>query len=343
MLTHRERNTERGGKEMKYRSLTVCAIIFLVALITMTSAHATEVIYGASITGEDQELKSALWFPADIRVFTPGNVPLAFAGSDTPVAAVAFKGLPLEVSIGVVGIDNLLGVDLTFANAELFDQPSSLPEGKWLPMVPDGGRKFTFSGNTSQLAWGKNMFLFRVRHKDDKGIVRFLFFKFTILKDGNVQTAYVVNVQEAPPGYETMNREELYLYLRGFLPAWATPADQSLADKLRIARENVSAVQVSPVADTIPVVIKTDRGFESKETVNGSEALYRFTIVGGFAAMTDPLGRTTRVPLNSGSLTVLVPIGSELVFRPEGSTQWGNYRKVTSAQVQPVDLSKGGN
>jgi len=226
------------------RSLKIYLVLIIVIFMLSTSsvwAYESQLMLGATPVQEDSAIPSTYWFPISMRLLTPRCQPLAFWDSSKGIAPIIYQGLVLEMTMTPVGFNNLLGVDLGMpgpgSDGAPFDgKPSELSKDLWRSMDITSAGGYRWRG-VVDCPWGSNIVLFRVRHKDAKGVTRIVFFKFTFMKEGSLQQAFVLNVQKAPDGWGDFTDAESHLYIRGFIPANASASDPELAAKLRAQRE----------------------------------------------------------------------------------------------------------
>lgn len=241
-----------GGNDMSRSLKNLVLVVMFIMLSTAGAwAYESQLQLGATPVQEDTVIQPSYWFPASLRLFTPEGRPLGSWDSTKGVAPIVYQGLQAEITFTPVGFNTLLGVDMGMpgpnSDGQVFDgKPSELAEQLWRPMEMTSFGGFRWL-KVVDCPWGPNVILFRVRHKDAKGVIKFLFFKFTFMKEGSVQQAFILNVQQAPDGWRDFSDAEALLCVRGFIPANASASDPELAAKLRAQRERKMAQQVAQV------------------------------------------------------------------------------------------------
>lgn len=321
------------------RSLKIWILIlgFVIFNVVVAYAYDTQLVLGATPIATDQTIQQNFWFPGSFRLFTPnGRKPLAFWSNTSGIGAIVPQGLPFEIGLTPVGIENLLTTEISFMNSD-----SSKFLNQWLPMRAAGGNTYIYDeGNTKDFPWGAVTILFRVTHRDNRAVTRVIFFKFVTIQKGTVQHAFILNIQEAPQDIEKMSPEETFLYLRGFIPASATPADPAIAQKLQEQRERKTAIPPAPLVP-LPVAVEQFGSVKiqlldpSGQPEEGSISI-RLTL-----PSEKVLIGSHKVSASEPLMVNEIPLGSTLKVQPAGASGWFGYRRFeTPGEAKPIYLKR---
>lgn len=231
------------------------AVVFLLLLgyFLPTVASAEQVLGAIPITMTNKEIQSAIWLPVDLRLFDSKGGKIGFAGSDNPEATIlVLSEDEIEICITTVGLERVDKVEMGFAGLV----NSSGNGGDWHPMTMIGAQKYSIRVKTKMMRWGKNHILFKVYHKDNRRNIGFIVFILSFNYAGRLNTAYVINAQEAPVDYEQMTPREKFLYTRGFFPPIGQPVSPELANQFKLEREGKTIQTTNSIPTPAPTIEK---------------------------------------------------------------------------------------
>lgn len=254
---------------MRTLKIGVLVIVLLLLIRTAVSAEETQLVLGASPVVQEKEVVPSYWFPVSLRLLAPDAKPLGFWDTTKGISPLVYQGLGLDIVITPVGFNNLLGVDIGMpgpnSDGTPFNgKPDKLQKALWKPMSLLTNGSFAWHGPID-CPWGSNVVLFRITHKDNKSVVRIIFFKLTFAVKGSLQQAFILNVQMPPEGWRDFTYEESHLYLRGWIPAVATPSDPATAEILR--RQRVQQAQKAVLPSSEPISRPTLSGGDGQVTI----------------------------------------------------------------------------
>lgn len=202
--------------------LIVLALVALSGAVWADSARDGFSVGGVVLAGGDG-IEGGIFLPFDLKLYTPNNECLGFYDSVLGDYPLAFQGLRIEAGLTTVGIMRVKAVKIAFVRASDVElEENASDDVAWLDCVPMNGMRWVWRGNLDELAWGANTVLYRVEHTDNHGKLRLVLIKISWRKAGSTDMAFRLGVQLRPPDWMTMVKEEIFKFLRGFIPAWAT-------------------------------------------------------------------------------------------------------------------------
>ena len=201
----------------------------IVITILPSFVHADkEWTLGGAVTIESEKVQQEIFCPGDISVYTAdGKTLLGIYDSTAGEYPQVFRNLSLVCGITIVGINNVEKVDGTM---------TQMANPTEIECKRDGKYRWFFSVKTADIRAGVSTIVFRIYHKDAKSRLRILLLTMSSRKGGKVDMGFRVTVQDAPE-IRGATQTSIWQYLRGFIPAIASPGKYVAEDLQKIQQE----------------------------------------------------------------------------------------------------------
>jgi len=216
---------------MRRRTLISSLAVFAVVIVMTVSAQATELQWSGGVTLTESSDQSGIF--SRIEVCRSGQV-IGCWFSTSGVLPQVFSGPKVMAYGDFPGISRIETVVLSPDHGKTRWVACLVPGKGYqvsIPALPAGGYG---------LEWG-------VESKDKHNRLTLIIIPINWSSHRRSSAANHFMVQSAPLGWQDMSDQQLFAFLRGFVPSWATP-DPSVLAQMAMMQQSATTPVAAPVA-----------------------------------------------------------------------------------------------